>query len=175
MRVICMMVSTADGIAAQSPNDEITWSSKADKKRFAEYTKKAGVVIMGRTTHETIGRPLPDRLNVVLTSTPDTFQHLQQHNTLEFTNAAPHELLHQLSERGFTTAMLIGGPKTNSAFFNAGLVNEIMLTIEPVLFGNTGSSLGFVADLKAPVPLKLLACEKLTTDCLLVHYQVTTL
>jgi len=43
------------------------WSSHADLLRFREYTR-GHPVIMGRKTHEAIGRVLPGRKNIVVTS-----------------------------------------------------------------------------------------------------------
>lgn len=47
-------------------NNKIVWSKKEDMKRFREITS-GGVVIMGRKTYESIGRPLPKRDNFVVT------------------------------------------------------------------------------------------------------------
>lgn len=42
-----------------------------DMKRFKELTMAGGMVIMGRNTWESMGRkPLPDRTNIVITSSP---------------------------------------------------------------------------------------------------------
>ena len=45
----------------------LPWHISADLKYFKRVTMGAPV-IMGRTTYESIGRPLPGRLNIVLTS-----------------------------------------------------------------------------------------------------------
>ena len=46
---------------------KMPWHIPADLKRFKELTK-GGVVIMGRKTFESLGcKPLPDRLNIILT------------------------------------------------------------------------------------------------------------
>ena len=44
----------------------LPWRIPGDLRRFKELTL-GGVVIMGRATHESIGRPLPNRVNVVMT------------------------------------------------------------------------------------------------------------
>ena len=51
---------------------EIPWLGKvpADMKHLRELTTNQAI-IMGRTTFESIGRPLPKRQNIVLTSSPD--------------------------------------------------------------------------------------------------------
>ena len=46
------------------------WHLPADLKRFRELTW-GHPIIMGRRTHESIGRPLPGRRNIVLSSQPD--------------------------------------------------------------------------------------------------------
>ena len=48
-------------------NGRIPWNLKDDKKRFKELTM-GNVVVMGRRTYEEIGRPLPGRVNVVVSS-----------------------------------------------------------------------------------------------------------
>lgn len=47
-------------------NGELPWNLPEDLKRFKRLTSNR-VVIMGRKTHESIGRPLPSRVNVVIT------------------------------------------------------------------------------------------------------------
>lgn len=43
------------------------WKLKSDMKRFKELTS-GNVVVMGRTTYESIGRPLPNRTNIVIST-----------------------------------------------------------------------------------------------------------
>ena len=63
-------------IAATDPNGlighglELPWHIPADLKRFKAITM-GRPLIMGRKTHESIGRPLPGRKNIVLTRTED--------------------------------------------------------------------------------------------------------
>ncbi len=63
-------------IAAAAENDvigahgELPWKLSADLKRFRELTT-GHPVIMGRKTYESIGRPLPNRQNIVVTRQPD--------------------------------------------------------------------------------------------------------
>lgn len=48
------------------------WKLPSDEAYFSSMTKQhGGVILMGRTTYEVIGRPLPDRLNYVITSQPE--------------------------------------------------------------------------------------------------------
>lgn len=47
----------------------LPWHLPADLRRFREITM-GRPILMGRRTHESIGRPLPGRLNLVLTRNP---------------------------------------------------------------------------------------------------------
>ena len=60
-------------IAALSEKDRVIgkdnflpWKISADMKHFREVTK-GQTVVMGRKTFESIGRPLPNRVNIVIT------------------------------------------------------------------------------------------------------------
>ena len=48
-------------------NGRIPWDLPGDRQRFKKLTV-GNVVVMGRRTYEEIGRPLPDRVNVVISS-----------------------------------------------------------------------------------------------------------
>lgn len=63
-------------IAAVSENNvigqkgRIPWNIKEDLNHFKELTS-GNAIVMGRRTFESIGRPLPDRLNIVVSNTVD--------------------------------------------------------------------------------------------------------
>ena len=46
----------------------IPWKIKGEQKRFRELTT-GNVVVMGRNSFEEIGKPLPNRMNIVVSST----------------------------------------------------------------------------------------------------------
>ena len=49
-------------------DNQLVWRQSADLKRFKEITS-GKTVVMGRKTFESIGKPLPNRNNIVLTKT----------------------------------------------------------------------------------------------------------
>ena len=51
-------------------NGRIPWDIPGEKTRFRELTTD-NVVIMGRRTYEEIGKPLPNRVTIVVSSTSD--------------------------------------------------------------------------------------------------------
>lgn len=169
MKIVLVMVATADGIITKRVDQNVDWSSKEDKKVFVEETKKLGTIIMGSTTYRVIGRHLPGRLNVVLTLNPSKFADKVIPGELEFMSGTPRDIVDALEKRGVTSAALIGGPTTNAAFLKAGLVNELLLSIEPRLFG-TGINLSEGQELD--IPMKLLEQRLLTPDVVLLRYQL---
>jgi dihydrofolate reductase len=50
--------------------NNLPWHLPDDLKRFKEFTR-GHAVIMGRKTHESIGRALPDRKNIIITRNAD--------------------------------------------------------------------------------------------------------
>ena len=51
-------------------NNQLPWRMPADLKHFKEITS-GHAVVMGRKTYESIGKPLPNRTNIVLTRNRD--------------------------------------------------------------------------------------------------------
>lgn len=51
-------------------DNKLPWHLPADLQYFKRLTS-GGVVIMGRKTYESIGRPLPNRTNIVISRNPD--------------------------------------------------------------------------------------------------------
>ena len=49
-------------------DNDLPWNLKSDLAHFKEYTSNK-IIIMGRKTFESIGRPLPNRINYVVSTT----------------------------------------------------------------------------------------------------------
>ena len=162
------MAITLDGKIAQSSDHFPDWTGKADKKFFMQETKKAGCLIMGSSTYDTIGKPLPGRKNVILTRKPKSRDSEYDEAELEFTDAKPQELLDQLSNEGFKAVVLGGGAQINTLFATENLIDEIILTISPLVFGSGLSLFNEALDLK----LELQEVSTLDENLVCVRYKV---
>lgn len=169
MKVTLVMATTADGKIAKDKDHIADWTSKEDKKFFVEKTKECKVMVMGMTTYQTIGRPLPGRLTVVYTRNPQAPGLDQQPGVLEYTNLSAHELLAQLDKRGFTDVALVGGGTINAMFLRDRLIDDIYLSIEPYIFG---AGLGVFSEAPADVALDLVEVSKLSEQVVLLHYKL---
>ncbi len=125
-------------------------------------------MLMGDKTFFTLKNPLKDRLNVVFTLEKNPpFQ-----KGVRWVTGDPRKVLVDLKKEGFQEAVLGGGANLNGLFLKEKLINEIILTIEPKIFGQ-GISLfegEFGPDFE--IALELLKIEKLNQNSLALFYKV---
>ncbi|HKJ65687.1 MAG TPA: dihydrofolate reductase family protein [Desulfopila sp.] len=165
MKVSLIMAQTLDGFISRSSNEFVDWTGNADKRFFVRATKKAGVIIMGSRTYDTIGRPLPGRKNVVLTRNKSR---ISNDANLVFTSQEPQKILLDLKAEGYESVALIGGSEINSLFAKLNLINEVFITIAPRLFG-IGLTLFNVS---LDCNLQLVSSKTLEENYILLHYKV---
>jgi dihydrofolate reductase len=159
------MATTLDGKIAKDSNHFPDWTGKADKKLFVEMTKKAGVLIMGAKTFDTIGKPLPNRKNIILTRDKSRTSKFEN---LIFTSDKPINILSKLKDEGFSEVILAGGAQINTLFAKENLIDELAITIAPQIFG---TGLG-VFDPEIEMELKLKSMEKIDENTVFVRYEV---
>ena len=63
-------------------NNTLPWKLSDDLKKFKELTTN-NIVVMGRKTYESIGKPLPNRINIVLTS-KNNIENVITYNNIEY-------------------------------------------------------------------------------------------
>lgn len=165
MRVLLLAALTVDGKIARHAGEFTDWSSREDKRLFMRTSKEAGVVVMGRATYETLPAPLPGRLNVVMTSRPAR----PAPAGVEFSADPPGVVVARLAERGYTTVVLAGGAGIYRAFLDAGLVDELWLTIQPLAFG---AGISLVGNEPLDLRLALLDCQRLGEHGVHLRYRV---
>jgi dihydrofolate reductase len=164
MHVILMMAMTLDGKIAKTSDHFPDWTSKEDKKYFAKVSKNAGVVMMGEKTFRTFPSPLPNRLNVVFTLEKKPLET----EGVKWVSGEPEKIIEELENMGYKSAILGGGASLNGLFLRKNLVDEIIVTIEPKIFGD-GLSL-FSGDFN--VNLQLSEIEKLNENSIALRYRV---
>lgn len=169
MKVILYMGITINGLIAK-PDGDSQWTSEEDLKGFYEHSKAAGNLVMGKHTFDETVKygyfPFSDALNVVLTKEP--IQNAWGDRAL-FLDATPEESLKTLKERGFETVFLIGGGFLNTAFMEKGLIDEIYLDVEPLVFGR---GIPVFREGNFERWLELIEVKKLNTNTVQLHYRV---
>lgn len=176
MKTTLIVATTADGfIAASEGQNSLEWTCAEDKAFFVSKTKEIGTMVMGLNTWKTIGKPLKGRRIIVLTPNPEAHLPLSEGETkegvsggvVEFVSEEPVALLKRLEGEGVSQLAICGGAYVYSQFLKLGLVDEIYMTVEPILFG---SGTPFVKDLGA-VRLERLSATSLG-NATLMQYRV---
>lgn len=161
--VTLMMAISVDGKIAKDKNQLANWTSPEDKKLFVAESKRHGVVMMGENTFNTFPSPLPNRLNVVFAENPKP-----NYDNVKYVSGEIEKVLEELETMGYKSALLGGGCYLNSLFLKNKLISEIILTVEPKIFGS-GLPL-FDTDTEATLELKSL--EKLNDNTFAIKYKV---
>ena len=81
MKIISHLVAVSNELVIGVDND-LPWNLKDDLAHFKKYTLNK-VIIMGRKTYESIGRPLPNRINYVISRTIKEIDGANVFNNLE--------------------------------------------------------------------------------------------
>jgi dihydrofolate reductase len=108
------------------------WTSPEDKEIFKSELVKADILLMGRRTYETM--PRSKKQTMVITSS-DSRQGVDAAGiVLPDRDAVAHWLDYE-GEQGAGLVLLCGGCMTYSSMLQWDLVDEIVLVVEPIIFG----------------------------------------
>lgn len=169
MKVFIIAALSADGFIARTPGQStLTWRSKGDGQFFIAKTKEARVVVMGLNTAKTSKRPMPERLNIIYANSREELPLWKEFDGWEVTQKDPASLIQELSERGYDQVAICGGSTVYTMFMQAGVVDTLYLTIEPVFFGQGIALFNKELDKK----LNLVKVEKLGEQSVLLEYNV---
>ena len=86
-------------------NNDLPWSLKKDLAHFKAYTTNK-IIIMGRKTFESIGRPLPNRINFIVSTTITEIEGAQ---VFKSTKEALSEANKLCIELNYKEIVIIGG------------------------------------------------------------------
>ncbi len=165
MKTTLIVATTADGfIAASEGQNSLEWTCAEDKAFFVSKTKEIGTIVMGLNTFKTIGKGLKGRRMIVLTLKPSEEMPV---DGVEFVAEEPTALLTRLEGEGVTQLAVCGGAYVYSQFLKLGLIDELFLTVEPILFGG---GTPFVKDLGS-VRLERVSATPLG-PATLMHYRI---
>ena len=92
--------------------NKLPWHLAEDLKRFKKLTN-GHTIIMGRNTYESIGKPLSNRLNIVISSTTPP----QSSDTLVFSKS-PQDALNFAKQKEQSEIFIIGGEKVYRWFID---------------------------------------------------------
>ena len=130
MRLILFMVMSMDGIVAFDEQTDIRkYSSQEDHAFFIREATDCDAAIMGRFSYN---REVSCKRKYLLSHVPADLD--VDADTIPLSGDV-RKIYETIEADGNEKTALLGGPRTNASFLRAELVDEIYLTVEPVLLG----------------------------------------
>jgi dihydrofolate reductase len=174
VQITLAMVLSVDGKSTKWDLPDQSWASSEDKTHLIQLISGNNLILMGGNTYQIAKKhikPKEGKKRVVLTRNPGKFQEDAVRGQLEFTDKPVEDLIRELESEGFDKLLLLSGEKLNYEFFSKKLINEVVITLEPKIFGE-GKGLAFGG--KLDIELTLLKSEQLNeTGTLLLSYGVS--
>jgi dihydrofolate reductase len=141
MHVAIIAVQSIDGCITRHRGEGAAgWASAEDQTNFQRTLATFDCAVFGAGTYRADRQHIrprlrPDLLRVVMTHRPEVFAEDALSGQLEFTEEPPSALLASLAARGRQRCALLGGEQIYGEFFKDDLVDELVLTVEPLVFG----------------------------------------
>ncbi len=158
---------TIDGYIARYPGHSSSWTSKEDKEELHRLEDKADVIVMASKSYEFSKNALAKRNCIVLTTKIDGVEEEGKLKTLF--NPTKKNLEGFISSKGYKEVCILGGRVAYDYFLQKGLIDDLYITIEPVLFG---SGIGMFSKEVSQASFGLVKSKKLNKQgSLLLHYR----
>jgi dihydrofolate reductase len=167
MKTILIFISTLDGKVTKWGDPFVrNWSSKEDQHYFNRVWNDNRLVIIGSKTYNADPiKPSSNHLLVILTRNPKKYRINEIPGQIEFTDETPSRLVKRFEKEGQKQMMVAGGAHIATSFLKENLIDELWLTVEPIIFGIGGN---FVINEKLDIHLQLVSCERLNTQGTLI-------
>jgi len=156
MKILCYLAASVDGRIADENGGE-DFLSETHWEGFMKLVREHGAYVMGSRARDAIkdwgGTYFAD-----LEGFPGFI--ISQ-------DLPPAVAMERLREQGFESAVLTGGATTVSSFVDAGLIDELLVSVEPVLLG---AGVPLVRAIREPARLRLLGAKHGEHDTVQLHY-----
>ncbi|PIQ68847.1 MAG: hypothetical protein COV91_02120 [Candidatus Taylorbacteria bacterium CG11_big_fil_rev_8_21_14_0_20_46_11] len=166
---VLLVAISIDGKITNGTKEGNGWTSKEDKRIFHQELDRCDVAVMGRKTFEAIERPLTPRNRIVF-SMQKTFS-----RSSECEHVIPGDVrsLNRLIQKNaWGRIAIVGGTQVYDWFLEHDLIDEMYITIEPVIFGSGRPFTDTYHSLQKR--FTLVSSKKLNKDdTLLLHYTIT--
>lgn len=162
---IAYVVISLDGVIASDKKHMPDWTSKEDWQFLQKSLKAHDAFVMGRNTFEATAE-LKRRPNTFVLTSGRSID--KPSKNIKFINPSETNLKQVLG--GFRKVAILGGAKTYRYMLDEGMIDEIYVTVEPVILGK---GIRFISGDKGLVRLKLISYKKLNLrGTFLLHYRL---
>jgi len=123
-----------DGRIAKDSHHLTNWTSVADKNFLHKKLDASDVVIVGNNTFKIAREPLSKRNCIIFTRA--IAQERRENENYLYVNPAGVDVVELLKNKNYHRVAVLGGTQVYSWFLEKNLLDEIYLTIEPIVFGS---------------------------------------
>ncbi len=162
------MSMTVNGYIA-TENDDTPWSDEIWNGYYA-LVKKHGNIILGRRTFELMkGVNEFEKLGFPITVVVSNSIENQGDEKTTFVSS-PKEAVETMKQKGMNEIVVGGGSMLNAGFLKDGLLDEVYLDIDPLIFGKGIRLFAETEDIE--IKLGLVSVENLSKNTLRLHYKI---
>lgn len=170
-----MMAMSLDGFVARKDHT-LDWLNKQPTENedhgFFEFMDSVDALVMGSGSLRTVlgFGEWPYQKPVIALSRTMTKQDLPEHlqDKIEFSTASPKALWSTLGERGYKRIYVDGGAIIRS-FLKAGLVQDMKITMVPILLGE---GIRIFGETEGDIDLELTSATSFPSGLVGLHYTV---
>ena len=164
-RFVAFVAASIDGQISLFEKTLPRWTSKEDWRFFQRSLSRADAVVVGRNTYAAAAKRLRKRNTFVLSN---RLKAMARRGSVTFVNPANVDLTSLLVK--YKTVAVLGGGTVYRFMLESGLLDEIFITVEPLIFGR-GKEM-FVGGTRT-TRVSLLSVKRLNrAGTLLLHYQI---
>ena len=166
-KYIAIAAVTIDGKIAKHSSHETDWTSREDKDFLHAKLDECDLVIVGRKTYDLARKPLGIRNCLVFTR--EVKDEKVTGSKLTYCNPAAFDFQMYVQKKGYKKIAILGGKEIYSYFLAHDLLDEMYLTVEPIIFG---SGLNLFDTNTKSMNYKLKSIKRLNQEgALLLHYK----
>lgn len=162
------MATSIDGLVATTDGDS-DWVSEVDAASFEkEITQKGCIVVGSKTFYQFLHDlyPVDGVTNIVLSKTKTSDDDMPENVCFA---ATPERALEVAAAKGHEQILLIGGGTTNAAFLKKKLIDEIIISVHPLILGQ---GIHLFEKFKEQVDLEQISSENLEEGLVKIVYKV---
>ena len=152
--------------------DWLLWTKEVEEL-MRTYWKTIDTVLMGRRTYEVASKSSRGGGGYSGVKTYVFSRTLKKRSSkkLTFVSEDAVSFVRRLKEEEGKDICLMGGGVLAKSLFEAGLIDEVGLNIQPVLLG---SGIPLFYEMPHQIDLELVKCQELTNGCVVVTYRTKT-
>ena len=142
--------------------------SEDSSSSLAEFWKTLDTVLWGRKTYDLVKGRMPAYKGVKNYVFSRTLKKSADKG-VELINGDAAEFVQKLKNQEGKDIFVMGGGELAKALFEADLIDEVGMNIQPVLLG---SGIALFHEMKKPINLELIECKTFSGGCVFVSYRV---